>query len=195
LGLTTAYNEKMLLQKVAEGDGKAFESLYIEHLSFLYRFILKYVKSPDLAEDLSQETFVRIWEHREHLAEISSFKNYLFITGRNITFNFLRKASVEKTALGEIFRHYRPLNDEVTDNLLTKEYNELIKRVLDSMPAQTKEVFHLCRLQDKSYEEVAALLGISRNTVKKHMVRTHKNFTNLLGKDLILLLLVIFSLP
>lgn len=194
MAVTTAYNEKTLLQQVSGGDERAFERLYTNHLDFLYGFILKYVKSPDLAEDLTQETFIRLWENRTALAEVESFKNYLFIAGRNITFNFLKRASRENIAKGEILHHYRPSSGEVADKLIMKEYTQWVQTVLNSLPPQTREVFRLCREQNKTYEEVAAILGISRNTVKKHMVRSHKNFTDLLGKKINITLIALILL-
>ena len=195
---TSAYNDNDLLLKVANGDEKAFEYLYTKHIEFLYGFILKYVKSPNLAEDLAQDTFIRIWEKKEQLEGVNSFKDYLFIAGRNLTFNFLKKASRENVAIGEILRHYQQSSSTDDDSLLMKEYNQFIQKVLQSLPAQTREVFQLCREQNRSYDEVAALLGISRNTVKKHMVRSHKSFTDLMGKNPnlpFLLLLVLLQKP
>jgi RNA polymerase sigma-70 factor (family 1) len=187
---TTAYNEKTLLLHVAKGDEKAFEKLYTTHIDFIYRFILKFVKSPELAEDLTQETFIKIWESEVQLADVRSFKDYLFIAARNNAFNFLKRASRENIAKGEILRHYQqPVAEESLDRLVSKNYMEFIQEVLDSLPAQTRQIFLLCREQNKSYDEVATLMGISRNTVKKHMVRSNKTFTNLLGRSNLPLLL------
>lgn len=166
---------------MADGDEKAFGDLYNGYHTILYRFVLKFVKSPDLAEDLTQEVFINIWELRSGLTKIDSFRAYLFTAGRNHTLNFLKKASKENAAKGEILRHYNQLQENTEDKLLSEEYRKFIADVLNSLPPQTREIFRLCREQYKSYDEVAAILGISRNAVKKHMVRSHKTFKDLLG--------------
>jgi len=192
--MNTIHNEKMLLQHMADGDEKAFVQLYTNHRDFLYRFILKFVKSPELAEDLTQETFIRIWEHRSDLVKLDSFKAYVFTIGRNHTLNFLKKATKENAAKGEILRHYQPDQSTSEDKLVSDEYKKFIQDVLNSMPPQTREVFRLCREQSKSYDEVAAILGISRSAVKKHMVRSHKTFKDMLspGTPVAVLLALLF---
>jgi RNA polymerase sigma-70 factor (family 1) len=183
LALIPLHNEKTLLKQMAEGDEISFGHIYKAYHNFLYRFILKFVKSPDLAEDLTQEIFIRIWELRKEMKKVDSFQAYLFITARNHTLNFLKKVSKENIAKAEIMRHYKPVQRMADDELLSAEYRQFIQNVLDSLPAQTREVFRLSREQYKSYDEVAALLGISRHAVKKHMVRSHKKFKDLLGDE------------
>jgi RNA polymerase sigma-70 factor (family 1) len=180
---------------LADGDENAFGQLYTNHHDYLYKFILKYVKSPDIAEDLTQETFIRLWEFRNRLTKVDSFKAYLFTAGRNHTLNFLKKASKESAAKGEILRYYRHEPQTTEDKMVSDEYRKFIKDVLDSLPVQTREVFRLCREQNKSYDEVATILGISRNAVKKHMVRSHKTFKDLMGDNAdvpLIILLVLF---
>jgi RNA polymerase sigma-70 factor (family 1) len=183
LALNPLYDEKALLQKMAEGDEKAFEEIYKQYRDHLYNFTLKFVKSPELADDLTQEVFIRVWEHHRNMIKIESFRGYLFSMCRNHTLNFLNKASRENAAKGEMLRHYKKDQPSADDKLLSEEYRQFIKNTLDSLSPQTREIFRLCREEHRSYDEVAALLGISRNAVKKHMVRSHKTFKDRLGND------------
>ena len=180
MALIPLHNEKTLLKRMAEGDEISFSKIYEAYRELLYRFILRFVKSPDLADDLTQEIFIRIWEIRKEMEKVDSFQAYLFMTGRNHTLNFLKKISKENAGKAEIMRHYKPVPKMADDELLSAEYRQFIQIVLDSLPAQTREIFRLSREQYKSYDEVAALLGISRHAVKKHMVRSHKKFRDLL---------------
>lgn len=170
------HNEKLLLQRIAESDEASFAKLYEAYSDSLCQFVLKYVKSKEFSNDIIQEVFIRIWEHRNELHTIDSVKAYLFTIARNLTLNFLKRASKENTVKAEIARNYKSVACEGEDRLLSNQYKQFIEEVLQSLPPQTRTVFRLCREEEKSYDEVAACLGISRNAVKKHIVRSHKFF-------------------
>lgn len=179
----TPYHDSDLLLKLAEGDENAFAALYARYKPALTAFIVTFVKSPEMAEDLSQEVFIKIWELRRQLSQVISFRAYLFTAARNHTLNILKKAAHEEMARAEIIRHIQQLRSEVEEELLSKEYEEHLSRILQELPAQSRRVFHLCREQYKSYSEVASMLGISRNAVKKHMVRSMKTLRESLGPE------------
>lgn len=168
---------------MSEGDEPSFEALYREYSDPLYHFTLKFVKSPELADDLTQEVFIHLWEIREQMTKVENLRSYLFTMCRNHIFNFLKRASRETAAIGLMIRHYHPVQDMADDKLISEDYRHFIRDVLESLPIQTREIFRLCREENKSYDEVAALLGISRNAVKKHIVRSHKAFKDRLADD------------
>ncbi|HEY0670488.1 MAG TPA: RNA polymerase sigma-70 factor [Sphingobacteriaceae bacterium] len=177
-------NEDILLKKVSENDLKAFSDLFNCYSSAVYQFIYKFVKSPELSDDLSQEVFIKIWENRKNLAEVKAFRSYVFTLAKNHTLNFLKRASREDAAKSEILRNYTYDSNPVEDALLNREYFKYLEGLLLMLTPQSREVFKLCRQQNMSYDEVAGLLGISRNAVKKHMVRSMKTFRDTLENDL-----------
>lgn len=165
-------NENELIQKISQDDSIAFEALYNHYRMDIYRFIYKFIKSPELSDDLCQEIFIRIWESRNNLVVIKSFKPYLYTITKNHTLNFLKRASVDSKAMGVIYSTFSEKRNEMEDNLITNEYLNHLRNILNTLPAQSREVFKLCRQQGHSYDEVAQMLGISRSCVKKHMVRS-----------------------
>lgn len=173
---THLHNEELLLQKIAESDEASFAELYEAYKVPLNLFVLKFVKSNELSNDIIQEVFIRIWEHRKELPVIDAFNAYLFTIARNLTLNLLKRASKENTVKAEIAKNYQPFASIAEDRLLSNQYKQFVEEVLQSLPAQTRAVFRLCREEEKSYDEAAAYLGISRNAVKKHIVRSHKFF-------------------
>ncbi|SDT35250.1 RNA polymerase sigma-70 factor, ECF subfamily [Mucilaginibacter mallensis] len=166
------FNENELIQKISEDDSIAFEALYNHYRMDIYRFIYKFIKAPELSDDLCQEIFIRIWENRHSLVVIKSFKPYLYTITKNHTLNFLKRASVDSKAMGIIYSSISEKRNEMEDNLITNEYLNYLRNILNTLPPQSREVFKLCRQQGHSYDEVAKLLGISRSCVKKHMVRS-----------------------
>lgn len=174
-----------MLQRLCDGDERAFTQLYNAYKDELTLFIVRFVKIPQIAEDISQEVFINIWQNHARLQEVDSFKSYLFIAARNHTLNILKRIAREDSAKAEVIRHIQSIRvNNKMDDLISSEYQVYLKNVLDSLPLQTQQVFQLCRTEQKAYEEVAALLGISRNTVKKHMVRSMKAFRHALENGL-----------
>lgn len=180
---TILENETNLLQQAAQGDVNAFAQLYTLYRSLVYRFIYSYVKSPQLADDLTQEIFTKIWENKSGLSDRHTFKSFLFTISRNHTLNFLKRASVDQTAKNIILSNYSH-DESLEENLQTKDYMEYLQGLLVSLTPQSREVFRLCRQEYKSYDEAAQILGISRSAVKKHMIKSMKILGDAVKRDL-----------
>ena len=167
-------NEHSLLHLAAAGNEEAFTILYERYQSRIYLFIKKYLKSSQLSDDICQNVFLKIWERREELREINTFNAYAFTIAKHQALDFLKRAAIEQTAMNLILQAYPIHNNAVEDNQQYKEYLNFIDDTLLKLPAQSQEVFKLCRQQFKSYDEAAEILGISRHAIKKHMVRSMK---------------------
>lgn len=176
-------NEIELLRHSANGDANAFSVLYNHYSSLVYRFIYKYIKSPELTDDLTQEIFIKVWENKEALVDRNAFKSYLFTLSRNHTLNFLKRASIDQTAKGILLNNYVP-SDSLEDELQTKDYLDYLQTILATLSPQSREVFRLCRQEYKSYDEAAEILGISRSAIKKHMIKSMKTLGEAVKKDL-----------
>jgi RNA polymerase sigma-70 factor (family 1) len=196
---TTVYEdiEKKFWEQLIAGDHAGFTGIYNIYHSTLFNFIVKFVNSGPLAEDLTQEVFVKIWESRHRLKDVKSFKAYLFVTARNHTLNKLKEIFKSEIAIGEVIGNFAQLRSATEEEILHKEYLLFLKNVLENLPDRTKSIFKLCREQGKSYEEVAAALNISRNAVKNHMVHAMKILGTSVKKEfgisLSLLLLLYFK--
>ncbi len=176
--------EEVLLKYVAEGNSRAFAELHDRYRPILYRFVYSILKSADLTKDICQEVFIRIWEDRQRLAEIYSFKPYVLTAGKNHSLNALKKMLAEERKISSFIQSYEESRQEVEEDLQSKEYQRFIQQVLATLPPQSQRVFVLCRQQGLSYEEVATELNVSRNIIKKHMVRSMKVFKVAVEKDL-----------
>ncbi|HWW42521.1 RNA polymerase sigma-70 factor [Pedobacter sp.] len=174
MSTSAVHNEKDLLQQLIAGDERGFAGLYDLYSPSIQKFILRYVNSSPLSEDLTQEVFIKIWENRAILADVKSFKAYLFVTARNHTLNSMKVIFRSEIAIGEVVDSFVHLRNETEEQLMHKEYLVFLRKILDSLPERTREIFRLCRDQEKSYDEVAKSLNISRNAVKNHMVQSMK---------------------
>ena len=162
------HNEKELLHLVAEGNEKAFTQLVDLYWNKVYSHALAYVKSPPKAQEITQDIFLQVWKKRETLDEVSEFKNFLFILGRNQIVSALRKKLMETTS--------QDILDTPEDQFLPDrqlEYKQSYQRILEAiehLPPVRKTIFNLSRFEGLTYEEIAARLNISKNTVKEHIV-------------------------
>ncbi|MBZ4189877.1 RNA polymerase sigma factor [Niabella beijingensis] len=191
-----AIHEQELTERIAEGDEKAFLKVFETYFKELCFFVERYVHSRAMAEDLAQEVFIRIWEHREQLTAVRSFRSYLYTAAKNHTLNALKKASRSAEVMGEIVTAYYQNSNATKEKIQSREYQEQLHRAIENLPARSREIFRLCREHKKTYEEVASLMGISKNAVKNHMVFSMKQLKRTveaeLGISLSLLMTVFF---
>lgn len=153
------------------GDELAFSSIYRHYHSSLYIYLLRFCKVPSLAEDLVHDVFLKIWEIRERINPQLSFSGYLYRIARNHVFKTIAKLATDEQMRGELFLQLSQHDAGLTDlTIRSREYDRLFQEALSRMTSQRLNVFRLCRQEGKTYDEAAAILGISRDTVKKHMV-------------------------
>lgn len=172
----------LLLDAVAAGDGVSFSRIYDYYQPGVRTYVLRLVKIPELADDLVQEIFIKLWEIRKTLPEVKCFSAFLFTIARNHSLNSLQAISRSNEALPELIRHFQ--THRVDDETLDKDYLQFIQKALTSISPRSREVFRLCREQTKSYEQAAAELGISRNAVKKHMVAVMRNLREAAAREI-----------
>jgi RNA polymerase sigma-70 factor (family 1) len=163
--------EQQLLYRLTEGDQEAFDHLYHRYSKPLYYNLLKLIKSESEAEELVQEIFCRVWHKKESLDIQGGFGNYLFGISRNLVHDFYRKAKRNKQLRATILAIATEQYSHIEENLLRKEDNRLLKAAIDALPPARRQVFRLCKLEGKSYEETSSLLEISVSTVNDHIVK------------------------
>jgi RNA polymerase sigma-70 factor (ECF subfamily) len=166
LPVDTSYSERELIERVSRGEESSFAMLYDRYSKRVYSIALLYLKSPQAAEDIVQEVFLKIWLHRENLSQVREFKPYLIVTSRNVTISNLRN---------KFFHEYLNVEDQQEEsillperNLLFKESVDLLHRAVELLPPQQQTAYKLSR-EGMSYEEIARKMGISRLTVRNHI--------------------------
>nr|WP_283093183.1 RNA polymerase sigma-70 factor [Chitinophaga hostae] len=158
-----------------QGDAEAFITLYNQYYPSLYTYILHFVNVPEFAEDALQEVFIKIWEIRERINPALSFSGYLYRITRNHVFKSIKKITADEALRLQVMQQLQQQANDADTRLLWKQYETLLHEAIRQLPPQRQKVFRLCREESKSYEEVAMELGISRNTVKEHMVLAVKS--------------------
>lgn len=166
--------------------------LYHRYSARLYQNLLPLVKSPDIAEEIIQELFIRIWEKRASIKIDGNFSAYLYVVGKNLVLDYFRKVSQEKKLQLQLANY---LTDDAHNNDLNKERQDaLLARAIEQLPPQRQRIFRLCKLEGKSYQEVSLQLGISVGTINDHIVKATKAIQkNLSRQSWIYLFLLILT--
>jgi RNA polymerase sigma-70 factor (ECF subfamily) len=169
-----SYSENELLSLVAAGDRQAFTRLYSQYLDVAYHYVYLFTKSKDEAEEILQEVFVKIWENREKLAEVQSFKNYLFKAAKNRVLDEVRKVQVRHRVFTEIKRG-KTVNDETTtDTIAYKDYYRVVQQAIEKLPPKRKLIFRMNTENGLSHDEIAAQLGVSKSMVKNQLYKAYE---------------------
>ena len=159
--------EKKLLLQVAGGDEHAFSELFHIYHQHLGAHIYRITDSVELAEEVVQDTFLKIWMNRETLSSVKNFKAYVFVVSKNHALNCLRRLAKERIAQKSIEDNAAAL--EIPDLVDNNEYYNLLDEAIDHLPAQQQKVYLLSRHDRLKYEEIAHKMGLSRETVKKYL--------------------------
>ncbi|MBN8861044.1 MAG: RNA polymerase sigma-70 factor [Sphingobacteriales bacterium] len=167
--------EKELLSQVREGDVKAFERIYRSYSPRLYGSIFRIVKSVPVTEELLQDVFQRVWEHRKTIDVNLSFKSYLFTIARNLVYDYFNKASRQKLMERYLQAKEMSSSDVFRNQLEEKESEQLLEKAIHQLPPQRRLVYTLCKIEGRSYDEVSRTLGISVSTISDHMVKAAKS--------------------
>ncbi|HYH55659.1 MAG TPA: RNA polymerase sigma-70 factor, partial [Anseongella sp.] len=162
--------ERRLLERVAEGDKEAFRDLYYSFGGELQRYVFLFTHSREDTEEILQDVFVKLWERRQMLVTIASFRGYIYRMARNRVLNYFRsaKARVRTEALSER-EQQQPCETGAADQLLYKQYYKLARQAISLLPERRKEVFLLRLEEGLSLQEIADQLRVSKSAVKQHL--------------------------
>lgn len=163
-----------LLIKLKNGEASAFEEIYNQYRSKIYSYALKLCKSTVIAEEITQEVFIKIWQKRDQLNPELHFGAYLKKIVLNDVLNHLKKVAREKTLQDELFSYLSTIKNSSEDRLLEKELLKTYEEAIAQLPPQKKIIYQLSRNEELTHDEIAQKLNISKNTVKNHMVEATK---------------------
>ena len=146
-----------------------FAELFRKHECRLYTLAQQLTKSEQYAKDVIQEVFIKLWERRQELSRIENIEAWLYRMTENKVIDFLRKAAADGRLKEAIWKNL-PLRDEDPEILIeTKEYHQIIRKAIESLPAQRKLIYQLNREKGLNYQEIAQTLQISKHTVKNQL--------------------------
>ena len=168
------YQENDLILQVARGDENAFARLFTLYSDKLYSFIVSLSGSGQVAEDIVQDVFLKIWQKKEGLSSIENFNCYIFRMAHNHVLNILKRVAKETLILSELAYQSQPGTDTLLD-IEYKDIQQVYREAIETLPPQQRLIFKLSRESGLKQQEIASKLNISISTVKSHMTQAFRS--------------------
>ncbi len=190
--------EKQLVDSINKGELEAFHHLYIEYYSSLCIYAKNFTRNKEIAEEVVQNVFISMWEHKGHLNIESSLKSFLFVSIRNGCLNHLKhlqvinKFNLYYTQLLKDAQDLFNVSQETGDSLLmANELEEKISKEIELLPEQCRRIFIMSRFDCLTHQEIADKLGVTINTVHRQTSIALEKLRLALKNYLIIFLLII----
>ena len=145
---------------------KTFEAVYKQYSKELRRFIFFKTQDLDKAEDLLQDTFIKLWDNCSKV-NYDSVKSYLYTIATNAFLNTIKHEKVVRKHQNTLVVNKN--NESPEFIMLEKEFMDKLERTINALPEKQKQVFLLNRIEKKKYKEIAEQLDISVKAVEKRM--------------------------
>jgi RNA polymerase sigma-70 factor, ECF subfamily len=167
------YNEQEILADLGRGDTAAFDILYMLYAPRIEIFVVKMVKDHQNAEDITHNIFLKIWENRETISQVNSFRKYLFKMAKNAVFdlyvhNVIRARFKKAIEMKKNLQTHLYYQEEEID---ARDLATLIDVAINEMPPKRRSVFQMSRHKGLSHKEIARELHISSKTVENHIAQ------------------------
>lgn len=172
-----------VMQRIAQGDQRAFEDLYRLFFPRLFNFAMLYVHKREVAEEIVNDIMMKVWNKKSELPGILNAETYLFVAVRNHSLNYLSQYSSYHVALepvsyqGELIS----LNDPGKE-LEWKELYFRLNQAIEGLPDQCRTVFKLIKEEGFRYKQVAEILNISPRTVETQLFRAIKKLDKVIAR-------------
>jgi RNA polymerase sigma-70 factor (ECF subfamily) len=180
-----------LVASYLEGERFAFNELVERYQDRLLNFIYRTIGDRDRAEDLVQETFVRVYRHLHRFDQTKKFSTWAYTIASNLAKNELRNRSRNPLVLFQAIKKnwdadHRPLEFEdstyAPDDLYRKRHlRERVEAAVAELPEHHRVVFVLRELEGKTYEEISDITGVTLGTVKSRLNRARNRFAQIIA--------------
>ena len=172
-----------------KGDGRAFEQIVLQTERAVYNLALSIVKKKEDAEDVTQETYLRLWRVASELKLEGSFKLYILKAARNLALDLIRKNSrmdeIDTVILDSDGEFEIDIADDSPDSrpdasYLRKVEKETVLQSIEELPSAAREMIVLRDIEGLSYAEIGSMLGIAEGTLKSKLFRARERLRKII---------------
>lgn len=171
-----------------KGDEVAFAELLKKYLKPLYNFSYQMVRDTNVAEDITQEAFIKIWKNLRHFDTTKNFKNWAYLITRRTAIDYLKKKKTLPFSFFEDEEGNNILDDKADEKMLVEDilyHQETANRLDDflaKLPENYRTLLVLRYKEDWDLKEVAEIMDLPYNTVKSQHRRALRKLRDLMGK-------------
>ncbi|GAB3704713.1 RNA polymerase sigma-70 factor [Spirosoma flavus] len=167
--MTVNYTLESILHQVVQGDQTAFAKLYRHYRTPALKFCVSLLKDTEDAENMVHDVFIKIWERRATINPSLNFNSYLFTCLRNLAFDHLKQLEKSQLLKQRYVERMQVMHSEHPDE--EEARIQLLQVAISSLSEKRKLILRMNVEDGKSYQEIAELLRISKNTVKNQLVK------------------------
>ena len=175
-----------IIAGINEKNNRVFKTFFEKNFSSIVMFADKYLDDMEVAADIAQECFIRLWHGDQTFESEDKVKGFLYTTARNLALNELKHDAI---VARYVQKGMLESEEYLRDNVIEEEVYAIIYKAIDELAPQSRKVI-LLSLQELSNGEIAEKLGISVNTVRTHKARAYQYLRGRLNELRILLLLL-----
>ena len=158
------------MTEIVEINTTVLNTLFQAHYDELCRYAFSILKDQDVAEDVVQQLFIKLWEKRSSIGKIENIRSYLFRSTFNMSLNEQKRMQRMPKRDEDIIQNSSLQSSDNTSNLLdSNELQERIDTAMMVLPKKCRDVFHLSRSEQLSYKEIAEQMKISPKTVENQV--------------------------
>ena len=178
-----------LLRRIIAGDETAFKELILQYTPPIASVVFSITRSKEQTEEVVQDIFIQLWTIRDNLTAIENLNGFLFVLTKRYAISAIRKMIRERNrvqAFAEIQEHEGKSDEQ-------NEFISLIDEAVNLLPPQQQRAWRLSRQEGRKYEEIAAEMNISRETVKSYIQLANTAIVKYVKPRIHLILLSLFS--
>src|SRR5580704_4549303 len=176
--ISRSTHDAALIARIAQGDRNAMLVLFTGHQARVFRFILRMTGDKTIAEDLTSEVFLDVWRQAGQFEGRSTVSTWMLAMARYKALA-ARRRRTEDQVDEEVVEAIADEGDDPEIAAQKKDRSEILRRCLDQLSAQHREIVDLVYYHEKSVEEAAAILSIPQNTVKTRLFHARKRLSAL----------------
>lgn len=174
-------NGQEYLFELKAGNEKAFRKIMDYWYSRLFNFANGYLNNDENTKEVLQDVFLRLWDHREKLADNTILNAYLFTLTRNRCIDLIRREKLmlqfrtdKQEEYKRLSENFDALSDSILDHIFVKEVQLEVNRIVSGLPEQCRKVFILSRGNGLKNKEISETLCLSEKTVESHLTKALK---------------------
>lgn len=187
------YIDKGTIEAFRDGQISGFEKIYRLFNGRVYNFVFSIIRDSSLAKDLTQDTFLLIWDRRANIDGANNLEGYIFTVAKNAVYQHIRRKLLLQKYINKSEINFEPENTGIEQKLDNKLFEEDVLKLINELPESRKKIFLLFWKSDMSYREIAELLSVSEKTVATQIHRSLQFLREKFGNKTLYIILLFLS--
>jgi RNA polymerase sigma-70 factor (family 1) len=173
------------------GNDAVVKLIYAKYHIRIYNLALRFLKDRDLASEIVQETFIKLWINRSKLDASGNLWLYLFVIAKRLSLNKLREINRSQNLFDQLVSRIEKMHNPTEEAILEKDLLSFTEKIVSTLPQQQQKVYRLSRQEGFTHKEIASQLQISSSTVNNQLTEALKKLrTELKYCDLFYLIIL-----